>query len=109
MSIVEVKVGTRLYQVACEEGQEQNLLKLAGEIDEKVNNLSRQLRTGNDSMLLIMTALMMQDELNEFRKKSNNDNEIQEKIKKITEDKESEMAEIVNSISGFVETLADKL
>lgn len=109
MSVVELKVGSRLYQVACENGQEPNLLRLASELDNKVSNLSRQMRTGNDSLLLLMTALMMQDELNETQKKISNDNEIEAKIKKISEDKDKEVADLLNTISGFVESIADRI
>jgi len=109
MSVVELRVGSRLYQVACENGQEPNLLRLASELDSKISNLARQMRTGNDSLLLLMTALMMQDELNDAQKKISNDNELETRIKKMTDDKEKEVAELLNTISGFVESIADKI
>jgi cell division protein ZapA len=109
MSVVELKVGSRLYQVACENGQEPQLLKLASEIDTRIEGLARQMRTGNDSLLLLMTALMMQDELNDAQKKTSNDNEVQARIKKITDDKEAEITDLLNTISGFVESIADKV
>ncbi|HCR85574.1 MAG TPA: hypothetical protein DIV86_02735 [Alphaproteobacteria bacterium] len=109
MSVVELRVGSRLYQVACENGQEPNLLRLASELDSKISNLARQMRTGNDSLLLLMTALVMQDELNDAQKKISNDNELETRIKKMTDDKEKEVAELLNTISGFVESIADKI
>ena len=103
MSVINVKVGTRSYQIACEDGQEKNLMSTADIIDKKLDGLSRQLRTGNESLLLVMTALMVQDEFNEYKKKY----ELSTDAGKNKRDEE--VAEVLNTISGYLENLIEKI
>lgn len=103
MAVINVKVGSRNYQVACEDGQEKQLMAVAEELDKKVDSLSRSLRTGNESLLLVMSAIMIQDEFNEYKKKF-----------ELTTDKgkakrDEEIAEILNTISGYIENITDKI
>ncbi len=103
MSVINVKVGSRNYQLACEDGQEKQLMSTAEIIDKKFDNLSRQLRTGNESLLLVMTALMIQDEFSEDKRKY-----------ELTTDsgkskRDGEIAEVLNTISGYLENLIEKI
>lgn len=103
MAVVDIKVGSRNFQLACEAGQEPHLRKLATEVDAKIENLSKQMRTGNESLLFLMTALMLQDELNELNKKLDENN------RKFLNSKEEDMATTINTISDYLETLVDKI
>ena len=106
MSVVEVKVGARNFSLACEDGQEESLKNLAAKIDEKVETLSKQMRTQNDSLLLLMTALMTQDELDEIKGASGGETV---DVSKIISEKDEEVAELVNTVSNYVETMIDKI
>ncbi len=103
MSVVELKIGTRNFQLACENGEEAHLQKLAGEISHKYENLSRQMRTGNESLLFLMTALMLQDEVNELTKKFDTSNQL------LLDEKESEMSDVINTISSYIHNLTEKI
>jgi cell division protein ZapA len=107
MAIVEVKIGSREYQLSCEDGQEQHLIDLSEGINSKVNMLSQQMRTNNEPLLLLMSALMTQDELNESKKAAVNSS----KSASVVDDsaKEEEIAEILNSISSYLDSLTEKL
>ncbi len=110
MSVVELKIGARNFQIACENGQEAQLHKLAEMISEKFENLSKQMRTSNDSLLFLMTCLMLQDELNEARKKIDElTNEISNNKRDFFARQEEEMSGAINTISNYLETLADKI
>lgn len=116
MAVVDVKIGSRNFQLACENGQEQHLHKLASSVDEKITLLSKQMGTSNDALLLVMSALMTQDELNEVKKNMNNFEANQSAKQGYTESliqeqkqNEAEIAEILNSISTYLETLAEKV
>lgn len=103
MSVVDLKIGARSFQLACEEGQESHLKRLANDIDVKIESLSRQMRTGNESLLFLMTALMLQDELNEVNKK------LEDATKRSQGIKEEDMSIAINTISDYLETLVDKI
>ncbi len=63
MPVVSVTLGKRQFQMACASGEEQRLHDLAAGVSARINELEGQVGAGNDVMLLAMTALMLQDEL----------------------------------------------
>lgn len=105
MSVVEVKIGSRSFQLACEDGQEENLHNLAAKVDERFELLSKQMRTQNDSLLLLLSALMAEDELQEFKQKADSGATDTDYI----EAKEKEMTEVINTVSNYVETIIEKV
>jgi cell division protein ZapA len=63
MAQVSVRINGRHYQVACEDGQEAHLQKLAAYIDERVAELVRDVGQVGDARLLVMASLLIADEL----------------------------------------------
>ena len=63
MAQVSVRINGRHYQVACEDGQEAHLQKLASYIDERVAELVRDVGQVGDARLLVMSSLLIADEL----------------------------------------------
>jgi cell division protein ZapA len=63
MAQVSVRINGRHYQVACEDGQEAHLQKLAAYIDDRVAELVRDVGQVGDARLLVMAALLIADEL----------------------------------------------
>jgi cell division protein ZapA len=63
MAQVSVRINGRHYQVACEDGQEAHLQKLAAYIDERVSELVRDVGQVGDARLVVMAALLIADEL----------------------------------------------
>jgi cell division protein ZapA len=71
MAQITVTIHNRAYQVACEDGQELHVQKLAAYIDRRVTELAS--KSGlpgpsgqvTESRLLVMTALLIADELGE--------------------------------------------
>jgi cell division protein ZapA len=66
MASVTVSVGGRAYQLGCEDGQEKRLTALANIIDAEVRKLSAQTGPVGEARLLLMTALMFADKLDEL-------------------------------------------
>ena len=65
MPEVDVTINGRNYRVACEAGEEERLSGLAGYIDDRVETLVARLGQIGDNRLLVMTGLMIADELAE--------------------------------------------
>jgi cell division protein ZapA len=63
MAQVNVRINGRLYQVACEDGQEAHLERLAHYIDQRVEELVRDVGQVGDARLLVMVSLLIADEL----------------------------------------------
>lgn len=66
MSILDIHINNRAYQIACDDGQESHVRGLARDIDARVKELATAMGGQvADGTLLVLTALMLSDELNE--------------------------------------------
>ena len=60
-----VTINGREYQVACDDGQEEHLSKLARYVDSKLGELVNAVGQIGDARLLVMTSLLIADELSD--------------------------------------------
>ncbi len=67
MAQVNVEIAGRSYQLACRDGDEPHLMALAGDLGRKADSLTASLGPMNEARLLLMTALMVADELHDVR------------------------------------------
>ncbi len=65
MPQVDVTINGRRYQIACDEGQEAHLTQLAEYVDQRVQELVGAVGQVGDARLLVMTSLLVADELSE--------------------------------------------
>lgn len=66
MSSVAVTVNGKRYQIACENGQEAHLTRLAGYVDKRIKELVAAVgRQVSDELLLVMASLLIADELSD--------------------------------------------
>lgn len=63
MGQVSVIINGRNYRLACSDGEEGRLLELAGHVKSRVEQLIREFGQVGDDRLLLMTALLVTDEL----------------------------------------------
>jgi cell division protein ZapA len=63
MSHINVTINGRQYRMACEEGQEVRLLKLAESLESRVDELRGKFGEIGDARLTVMAALTVCDEL----------------------------------------------
>jgi cell division protein ZapA len=63
MSHVNVTINGRQYRMACEEGQENRLLRLAENLEARISGLRGKFGEIGDQRLTVMAALMVADEL----------------------------------------------
>ncbi len=69
MAQVNVSINGRQYRMACEDGQEDHLRKLAKDLDDRINSLRGEFGEIGDARLVVMAALMIADEGVEAGKK----------------------------------------
>ncbi|MBR0696534.1 cell division protein ZapA [Bradyrhizobium lablabi] len=63
MSYINVTINGRQYRMACEEGQEVRLLKLAENLETRIDSLRGKFGEIGDARLTVMAALTACDEL----------------------------------------------
>lgn len=66
MSQVSVTINGRQYRMACEDGQEGHLTRLAKELDQRIDQLRASFGEIGDTRLTVMAALTIADELSEL-------------------------------------------
>jgi cell division protein ZapA len=69
MAHVSVTINGRQYRMACDDGQEHHLARLAHDLDQRIANLRGTFGEIGDMRLTIMAALMLIDELSELRQR----------------------------------------
>ena len=62
MANVNVKFNNKDYLLSCDDGQEENLKKLAKHLDTKYNELNKNLGNIGENKLLLITAIQMVDD-----------------------------------------------
>ena len=69
MAQVNVTINSRNYRMACEDGQEGHLVRLAKDLDDRITKLRESFGEIGDTRLTVMAALTLADELIENGKR----------------------------------------
>ena len=69
MSQITVTINGRQFRMACEDGQETHLSRLAQELDQRIAKLREKFGEIGDTRLTVMAALMLADEMTETRQR----------------------------------------
>jgi len=67
MADININLNGRLYQIACDHGQEGRVVDLASYIDQRLQSIARTGAAYNDAHLLVLAALVIADELFDAR------------------------------------------
>jgi cell division protein ZapA len=69
MPQVNVTINGRQFRMACEEGEESNLQRLAEDLDARIARLRARFGEIGDTRLTVMAALTLADELTEVKER----------------------------------------
>lgn len=67
MAQVTVTIAQKIYRIACEDGQEEYLRRLAEEVDAKIDDMRKAFGEIGDNRLTVMAAITFLDEREELR------------------------------------------
>lgn len=67
MAEVTIYINGRSYDISCDNGQEGRIVDLASYIDQRLQQISRAGAAYNDSHLMVLTSLVLADEIFEAR------------------------------------------
>ena len=116
MANVNIKFNNKDYLLSCDDGQEENLKKLASHLDLKYNELKKDLGNIGESKLLLITAIQMIDEYfdlskkvdktkNDFEKLSSKFKELRSLTIDYKQEKEKEIGDLKNQLNQFEEKI----
>jgi cell division protein ZapA len=69
MPQVSVTINGRQFRMACEDGEESRLLRLAEDLDQRITRLRARFGEIGDTRLTVMAALTLADELTETKER----------------------------------------
>ena len=98
MAQVSLKIGGRTYDVACRDGEEARLIKLAEIVDEKAEKVRNAIGAAGEPRQLLLAAILLADELAEAR--------VELSLKQGMGDA---LAETVETLATRIETIAESL
>ena len=102
MSQLEVTINGKSYQIICDDGQEAHLAELGEYLEKRVQELVSSIGQVGDTRLLVMTALVIADELAQVHvdlKKTDNVADVVVSL----EEAEAKLASIVNDAATRIE------
>ncbi len=67
MADVNITINGRIYEIGCDQGQEGRVVDLASYVDQRLQQIARSGAAYNDAHLLVLTALVLTDEIFEAR------------------------------------------
>ena len=109
MPQVVVTINTRSYAVACGDGEEEHLMRLAAVVDERVTSLARQVGQVGDARLLLMASLLMADDLEQAESRAQDGDAEVMGARQARADAETRAAEAEAVAASFVERLAQRV
>ena len=118
MANVNVKFNNKDYLLSCDDGQEENLKKLAGHLDSKYSELKNNLGNIGENKLLLITAIQMVDDYfdlyekikntkNDFEKLSIKFKELRSLAINYKDEKETEIGQLKVELNEF-KTMAEQ-
>ncbi len=70
MAEISITINGRAYDIACDDGQEGRVTDLSGYVDKQMQKIAASGAAYNDSHLLVLTTLVLADELFEAREEA---------------------------------------
>ncbi|MDA8253303.1 MAG: cell division protein ZapA [Rhodospirillales bacterium] len=67
MAHVTVKINGYAYTVGCEDGQEQHLQAMAGQVEKRIDSIKALGGNTGEARLLVLASLLMADEIHDLR------------------------------------------
>ena len=112
MANINIKFNNKDYLLSCDDGQEENLKKLANHLDLKYSELKKDLGNIGENKLLLITAIKMVDDYFDlFKKVKNKKNDFEKlsiKFKELRslainykDDKEREIGKLKEELNEF--------
>ena len=112
MANINIKFNNKDYLLSCDDGQEENLKKLANHLDSKYNELKKDLGNIGENKLLLITAIKMVDDYfdlfkkvknkkNDFEKLSIKFNELRSLAINYKNEKEIEIGKLKEELNEF--------
>jgi cell division protein ZapA len=109
MAQIAVTIDGKSYRIACEDGQEPQIERLAADLDQRITGLRKSIGEVGDMRLAIMGALMVADELHEARSRLQKAEAEAADLRQQLKDASRMAADGINGVTARVERIVRAL
>ncbi|HPF78010.1 MAG TPA: cell division protein ZapA [Alphaproteobacteria bacterium] len=109
MAEVNISINGRTFGIACDDGQEQRVMDLANFVDSRLREIAAAGAGTNESHLLVLTSIVMADELFDMRDAAANGNRASLNGLQITKDDEGQIINAIDQMASRIEAIAGGL
>jgi cell division protein ZapA len=112
---VQIEINSKPYVIGCEDGQEEQVARLARHLDSHVTGLAGDLGQISELKLVLMGALMVADELHEARLRLERAEAELERLKSVRAQadaqvlRETQAAHALREAAGRLDAISDRI
>lgn len=111
MGEVNLVIHGKSYGITCDDGQESHILTLAKYIDSRMREIAATGGATNEAHLLVLTSIVLADEINEARKVAQTASQSTTRAVKqrVTEEEERQISEAIQHLASRIDSVAQRL
>lgn len=109
MAEINVLINGRSYGMACDDGQEQRVQDLAKYVDARLKEIAKSGAAGTESHLLVLTALVMADEIFDLRDGMRASESQDSSGIRLSEDEEGDLVSAIDHLAARIDSIAGNL
>jgi cell division protein ZapA len=112
MAQVNLTICGKVYPIACDDGQEQRLIALGQYVDSKMKDISRSGAANNEGHLLVLTALVLADEIHDLREdvfELTEQNHYVQQISHSAEQDDMMLAQAIDHLATRIDVIAERI
>ena len=108
MAEVNISINGKQFGIACDDGQEQRVMDLANFVDGRLKEIAAAGAGANESHLLVLTSIVMADELFDARDAAVNGNQPQVPLGglQITQADEGQIIRAIDQMASRIDAIA---
>lgn len=116
MAEITLNIHGKNYGISCDDGQENRVREVGHYVDTRVRDISSAGAASNENHLLVLTALVLADEIKELRENlhdlrsgSNQGADPYIPLRGLSESDEVRMLEAIEQLAGRIDSVAERL
>ena len=110
MAEVNLAIHGKTYGVSCDDGQEDRVSELGQYVDARLREIVSSGAASNDSHLLVLTALILADEIYDLREDVANDSAHQEPVvQRVSEQDEQIILNAISNLAQRMDSVVERL
>lgn len=109
MAEVNLVIHGRNYTISCDDGQEQRLMDLANNIDQRMKEISKSGAANNEMHLLVLTSLIMADEIFDLKENLNQVGQHAHEAGESFQQQEVAIANAIDHLADRIDYIAERV